>query len=405
MAKPIPPRSSDKIDVALVLLLTLLVALGPLSISFYVSSLPAIGRDLGADSSLVQKTLTVYLAGFALGQLFFGPLSDRYGRRPVMFCGLIAYIAATIFCAMAWDISALLIGRFLQGLAACVAPVVGRAVVRDMFEGKAAIKAFSLIGAVIGLAPAIGPAIGGLIQEGFGWRANFIALTCMALVITVWVGAKLGETIRERNMDALQPRRLIGNYAGLLANRSYMAYVGVVSLGFCGMFAYTTDASFLFISAMGLRESIFGLLIVFTTGAFVTGNITGSRLIASGLVRGPVLIRIGIAIELVGGLLMLWRSPELSILNVVAPMMVYMIGFGMVLPAGFAGALQPFPRVAGSASAMLGCMQMGLGAVTSAVAATLYQGTAHSLAGIMIFAAVAGFLVFLILPRSQPGAI
>lgn len=400
MAKPIPPRSADKIDVALVLLLTLLVALGPLSISFYISSLPAIGRALDADPATVQKTLSVYLAGFSLGQLVFGPLSDRFGRRPIMFAGLACYIAATLFCAAAWDISALLLGRFLQGLAACVAPVVGRAVVRDLFEGKAAIKAFSLIGAVIGIAPAAGPAVGGLIQENFGWQANFLALACMALAIWIWVGTHLGETNRERIMDALAPRRLLSIYGGLLWNRVYMAYVGVIALGFCGMFAYTTDAAFLFIAGMGLRESTFGLLIVFTTAAFVVGNITSSRLIASGHLKGGTMIRIGLVIEFFGGCAMLWLADDLTVVHVVGPMMVYLLGFGMILPAGFSGALQPFPRVAGSASALLGCTQMGVGAITSVVAATLFHGTAHSLAGIMIFAAVSGFLLFLILlPR------
>lgn len=396
-----PARSSDRIDVGLVLLLTLLVALGPLSISFYIPSLPAIGRALDADAALVQKTLTVYLVGFAVAQLVFGPLSDRYGRRPVMLVGLVMYIVATLFCAAAWSVEALLVGRFVQGVAACVAPVVGRAVVRDMFEGKAAVKAFSLLGSAIALAPAAGPALGGLIQEAFGWQANFLALALMAVIITAAVGTRLGETNRERVMDALQPRRLMQIYGGLLSNRAYMAHVAAVSMAFCGLFAYTADAPFLFITGLGVAEGVFGFLIVFTVGAYVAGNMLASRLIASGRAGGPALIRAGLVLQLVGGGVMLALSAELSLVRVIAPMMLYMVGFGMILPPGFAGALQPFPRVAGSASALMGCLQMGMGAVASAAAAFLFAGSAWSLALILLVGAVLGLVAFLALHRAE----
>lgn len=400
MPRAAPDRSDDKVDFGLILLVTSLVAIGPLSISFYIPSMPAIGVALEADANTVQKTMTAYLAGFALAQLVFGPLSDRFGRRPVILGGLGVYIAATLACALAPDVLWLILGRFVQGVAASVAPVVGRAVVRDLFDGRAAMKAYAMVGSVIGLAPAIGPALGGLVQAGFGWQANFLFLALVAAAVLTMVTIKLGETNREPVADATRPGRLLSIYGGLLANRTYTAYVGTLAMTFAGLFAYTTDAPFLFIRELGVGESVFGFLIVFTVGAYVLGNALAGRAMGRGMAPRRV-IAAGLTLNGLGAGAMLAFSGELSLVAVIAPMMVYMIGFGLILPAGTAGALQPFPRVAGSASALMGCLQMGAGALSSVLAALFYAGTATSLAAILLGAAACGTIAFARMPLSK----
>ncbi|MEQ8602845.1 MAG: multidrug effflux MFS transporter [Marivibrio sp.] len=391
-------RSADRATPALSLI-TALVALGALSTSLYTPSLPAIGADFGASSAAVQRTLTSFLVGFAGAQLVIGPLSDAFGRRPVLLVGLAAYVGAGIFCALATTVEQLTLGRFFQGFAACAGPVVGRAIVRDLFEGAAAARAFSAVGTALAVVPALAPILGGAIQAQLGWEAAFLALAAIGLALLGLSSLKLHETIAERRPDALNPARLVRIYADLLRNRVYMGHALAGGLVFGGFFGYFADAPFLFIGELGIAPDVFGLLMVFTVGGYAGGSYLSGRLAGRWPRRRVILTGTGISV--LGALLLIGFSGDLTVARVIGPMCVYTLGFGLTLPASFAGALAPFPRVAGSASAMLGFVQMAGAGAASVAVQPLYDGGALTLGYVVLAMSAAAFLAHAVLARGD----
>jgi len=377
----------------LIILLTALVALGPVSISLYIPSMPAIGAEFGADAGLVQRSFTIFIVGFAAAQLVYGPLADRFGRRPVLIGGLFLYIAASLACAAAPTIGFFLVARLIEGLGACVGPVVARAVVRDRFERTDAVRAFAFIGTAIAIAPAMGPLIGGFLEVWLGSRAAFVFLVGYGTVMTALVLARLEETIPMRDPEATSPVRLIRNYSSLLSNGRYLGFLAPITFSFGGLFAYNAAAPFLFIDEIGLSPDRFGMLAVFTVAGYATGSWLAGWL--GGRIETRRMVITGLAAMGVATAAMLLLSGELSLVRVIAPMVLFVFGFGLLMPSCTAAALHPFPRIAGSASAMMGFLQMGIGAGSSLVISLVYDGAATSLAVVMAIMAVlagAGFL-------------
>jgi DHA1 family bicyclomycin/chloramphenicol resistance-like MFS transporter len=377
----------------LIILLTALVALGPVSISLYIPSMPAIGAEFGVNAGLVQRSFTIFIAGFAAAQLVYGPLADRFGRRPVLIGGLFLYIAASLACAVSPSIKVFLVARLIEGLGACVGPVVARAVVRDRFERADAVRAFAFIGTAIAIAPALGPLIGGFLEVWLGWRSAFLFLVGYGALMTGLVLARLEETIPMRDPEATSPVRLIRNYSSLLSNGRYLGYLAPITFSFGGLFAYNAAAPFLFIDEIGLSPDHFGMLAVFTVAGYATGSWLAGWL--GGRIETRRTVITGLAAMGVATAAMLLLSGELSLVRVIAPMVLFVFGFGLLMPSCTAAALHPFPRIAGSASAMMGFLQMGIGAGSSLVISLVYDGAATSLAVVMAIMAVlagAGFL-------------
>ncbi len=383
---------------ALVSLLTALVALGPVSVSLYVPSMPALAAEFRATPALVQQSFTIFVIGFAVAQLVYGPLADRFGRRPVLIGGLILYIAASLACALSTSIDEFLIARLVQGLGACVGPVVVRAIVRDRFERADAVRAFAFIGTAIALAPALGPLIGGFLEVWFGWQSAFLFLVGYGLLMTALVLARLEETVPQRDPSATDPARLIRNYASLLSNARYLGYLAPITFCFGGLFAYNAAAPFLFIDRLGLSPDRFGMLAIFTVSTYATGSWLAGRLEGRLSIRRTAIM--GLAAAGLATALMLLLAGELSLARVIGPMMLFVFGFGLLMPACTAAALHPFPRIAGSASAMMGFLQMGVGAAGSLILSRVYDGTALSLALVMAMLAALGATGFLFLAPS-----
>jgi DHA1 family bicyclomycin/chloramphenicol resistance-like MFS transporter len=383
---------------ALITLLTALVALGPVSISLYVPSMPALAAEFQTAPGLVQQSFTIFVVGFAAAQLVYGPLSDRFGRRPVLIGGLIFYMAASLACALSSGIDQFLAARLAQGLGACVGPVVVRAIVRDRFERTDAVLAFAFIGTAIALAPAVGPLIGGFLEVWFGWRSTFLFLVGYGLLMTGLVLARLEESIPRRDRNATDPVRLIRNYASLLTNRRYLGYMAPITFCFGGLFAYNATAPFLFIDRLGLSPDQFGMVAIFTVSTYATGSWLAGRLGVRFSTRR--MASMGLAAAGLASASMLLLAGELSLARVIGPMMLFVFGFGLMIPACTAAALQPFPRIAGSASALMGFLQMGIGAVGSLVMSRIYDGTAMSLGQVMATMAALGAAAFLLLAPS-----
>ncbi len=352
---------ADSLTVAV--LLTALVALGPISTDLYLPSLPAIGTAFGVSAAEVQLTLSVFLAGFACSQLIYGPLADRFGRRPVILAGLALYLLATALCVVAPDIEVLILARFLQALGACVGPVLGRAVVRDVYGREGAAQILSYMGMAMALAPAFGPIIGGYLEVWFGWQANFLVLLAFAVIILVAVVTILPETNRWKDPLATSPRQLVFTYLGMLRHRSYFGYVMIVAFAYAGIFSFISGSAFVLIGLVGLSPDRYGfcfaaIVVGYMVGTFLSGRLTKK----AGLER---MIQTGALVQCLGGFLglALYFGGILNVLSVVGPMALFMVGTGLVLPNAQAGAIGPFPKSAGSASALLGFFQMGFAAI------------------------------------------
>ncbi len=383
-------------------LLTAMVALGPISTDLYLPSLPAIGAALGVGQGQVQLTLSVFLAGFAFSQLACGPLSDRFGRRPVILAGLVLYLAASLACAAATSIEMLILARFCQAVGACVGPVLGRAAVRDIYGRERAARMLSYMGMVMALAPAFGPILGGFLEVWFGWRANFLLVSAVALVLLAATLAILPETNQWKSPDATRPGRLLGNYRSLLRHRGYVGYVLIVACTYSGIFSFISGSSFVLIGLLGLTPDVYGfcfaaIVVGYMIGAFVSGRFT----VRIGLER---MVQLGTAVQVAGGLagLALYAADIVTVAGIVGPVAVFMIGTGLAMPNAQAGAIGPFPRMAGAASALLGFCQMGLAAVVGIVVGHGSDQSALTMMAAIALVALGGALSYWLVVRPAP---
>ncbi len=383
-------------------LLTALVALGQISTSTYTPSLPFIAGALNASPGQVNLTLSMFFAGFAFSQLVYGPLSDRYGRRPVLIAGLVLYLVASLVCVFSGTIEALIIGRFAQGAGACAGPVLGRAIVRDIHGPARAAKVFAYIGVAFAVSPALTPIIGGYLQVWYGWRANFFFFTAVAVVVLAATWLLLRETNRHPDPGATNIGNVMRSYRMLLKSPSYMGYMLSVALIFSGLMAYTVEAPFLFINGLGLAANDFGLLSIVNNVGFVIGTLAAGHLTSRLGVRRMVLI--GIVISLVGAVMMAVAALAgyMNIVVIIGPMVVFLAGMGLVMPNAMAGALAPFPGAAGAASALLGFFQMITASLASAFVGWLPKATQLPMALSMLVMAGVALFMFVALTDRRP---
>lgn len=357
------------------MLLTLLVTLGPLSTDMYLPSLPGIALDLDAREATVQLTIGLFIGGFALMMLIVGPLADRFGRRPVLSAGLLLFIGASIGCALAPSIEVLLWARAVQAMGASVGPVLGRAIIRDLYPPREAGRVLGLVSSVMALAPILAPFVGGVLETTFGWRANFWLLTGFGLLVLAWLMRDLPETLRTPLIGGLAPLRLIANYRALLGSRSYVGFMLAISLAFGALFAWISNASFIIIGHFGLAPDRFGFAFALVILGYVFGALAGSRL---GPRQGAAAATgIGAAIcTLAGlGLAIVTLGDVGGLPAIVALTHLTFLGAGIVIPQATVGALTPFPDRAGSAAALVGFVQMTTGLVVNALSAAAFDGT------------------------------
>ena len=359
---------------ALTLLLSFLTALGPLSMDMYLPSLPDIGRALHAPTLHVQLTISSYLFGFAVGQIFYGPISDRIGRKPVLLTALVLYGVASIGCAAAQSIHGLIAMRFLQALGGAGAIVLARAVVRDIYSGARASRELSVMGAITAFAPIVAPTIGGVLQVLFGWRAIFLMLVIFAAVAAVVAARLLPETLHTRTSGPFSLRTMAGLYRSVIVHRGFLANLGIMTTSFIGLFAWVSGAPVVMQGARyGLSPVVFGVTFAMGAAGYMTGTFIGSRIVMRlGIDR---MMGIGVFTMAAGGLIMA-AVVALDLGNViwfVGAMTIYLAGLGLALPSSMAGALTPFPDRAGTASALMGFVQQ-TGAAIAAGAIGLYLG-------------------------------
>lgn len=388
-------------------LLTALVGFGAVSTDLYLPSLPAIVAEFDTTISEAQITLSIFMAGFAAAQLIYGPLSDRFGRRPVLLAGLALYGIASVACAFAGSIETLQAGRFIQAVGACSGPVLARAVVRDLYAREDAARVLAFMGAAMGLIPAAAPILGGQVEVAFGWRGNFILLMVFGVAVLAATFVFLGETNLSRDPTALRPLRMLRNYVELMRHRVYVGFTLAVSFAFGGLFAFISGASFVFIGVYGIPPDTFGFFFSGGVIGFISGSLTTARLGRRlGLER---MIRLGASIAACGAAIIMLhalfgpRSGMPAALMMVAGMIVFLAGFGMVMPNGYAGAVGPFPRKAGAAAALVGCMQMAVAAFAGWLVGVFHDGTPVPMAIVIAVSTMGAlFVAFALVPPTAP---
>ena len=368
-----PARAAG--GVGLAVLLTLLVALGPISTDLYLPSLPGIAADLDASAADAQLTIGLFIAGFGAMMLVCGPLADRFGRRPVLLAGLAIYLVASVACALSPTIGLLLAARFAQAVGACVGPVLGRAIVRDLYGPRDAGRILGYMASAMALAPLIGPFIGGWLEIAFGWRANFWALVAFGALLMGLLAWRLQETLPERPTGAFSVGRLAANYLLILQDRTFLGFMLCVAFTFGALFTWISNSAFVVIDYFDVAPERFGWAFGAVIAGYVLGGYGGSRAgIRLGLGRATA---IGCAVCALAGIgLALAGWSGLGGLPAIVMLMAFsFVGVGFVAPQATAGALAPFPQLAGTAAALLGFLQMMTGLVVNALTSAAFDGT------------------------------
>ncbi len=357
-----------------------IVAIGPMSIDMYLPALPAIQRHFGADTGTTQLTLALFFLGLSVGQMVYGPLSDRIGRRGPLLFGLLLYAAASIGCALAPSMEALIGLRLLQALGGCAGMVIVRAMVRDRFEPQDMARILSALVLVMGVAPILAPMVGGQVFVWLGWQAIFLVLAGFGLTCAAMAWRYLPETLAQST--AVSVGSAIRGYARLLGHRRFMGYALSGGMAQSGMFAYISVSAFVFIDHYGLSPTQFGWLF----GTNAAGLIAASQLNARLLQRLPAqqVLRAALATNAAAGLTMLAAVlAGLGLWGVLVPLFVAMASLGFTFPNSTAAAMAPFGDRAGMASALMGTLQFGLAACSGAIAGHLHDGTALTMAAVI----------------------
>ena len=371
----------------LIVLLGALTGLTALSIDMSLPALPALTAVFATTADRAALTLSMFLLGYSVSQLFYGPLSDRFGRKPLILAGLALFTAGGCGCAASAGIGELILWRFVQGLGACAGPILARAVVRDLFERPRSAQILSYMTLVMSLAPLLAPILGGYLLI-VHWRAIFILLAAIGLIVLIAAWRALPESIRTYDPRATRPTELARNLRDFGRNRSCLGYALLVCFVFCGLFSYISGSPFVFIEVFGVRSDRYGFLFGLTAFALMIAALTNSRLV--GRVEPATVLRLAVALILAGGIGMLvCAGLKLGgVAGIIAPMLIYVVGLGLAMPNAVAAAMEPVPHMAGFASSLIGCLQTAGGSVTGYLLGAVYNGTALPMALLVALSAV-----------------
>jgi DHA1 family bicyclomycin/chloramphenicol resistance-like MFS transporter len=369
-----------------------LTAFPPVSVDLYLPAFPDLADHFATSTGTVALSLSTYLVGVAAGQLVYGRLSDTYGRRPPMVVGIALYIGASVACAFAPSVGALIGLRLVQGLGACAGVVIARAIVRDLYDGAEAARFYSLLMLVFGVAPVVAPLVGAGILAVAGWRAIFVTLALYGFACLLMV-ARLPETLpRERRRPA-GLRDALRSYRQVLGDRAFLAYTGAIVFGSVALLAYIASSPALLIEEHGVSPQTFGLLFGANSLGFVAVSQVTSRVV--GRVGPELVLRIGVAAHSLAAasLLGVALAAPGGLGALLPPLFVMVASLGAVWPTATALAMTPFPQSAGAASAVLGAGQIGGGAIAGAIVGAIALGPARSLALVAAVGAAASVAV------------
>ncbi|MCW3819380.1 multidrug effflux MFS transporter [Micromonospora sp. DR5-3] len=384
--QPTAPPSTVAADprdggATLLVLLGTLTAIGPLSLDMYLPAFPAMTRDLGADQAQIQLSLTSCLIGLALGQLVTGPLSDRWGRRRPVLVGVTAYALLALLCAAAPTAPTLAAARFAQGLAGGMGVVVARAVVRDLYAGRAAAKYFSRLTLIFGVAPVAAPSVGSLVLRFGSWRAVFLTLAAIGLLLAVAVALRLPETLPAERRSTGGLAATARTMRSLAADRVYLGYALTQGFAFAGLFAYISGSSFVFQDVFGVSGATFSLVFGLNALALVATGQVNARLLDRFEPRRLLITTLLVSAVAAVGVLTGALAGSLALVAV--PLLAFVGSLGMVTPNSTALALDAHARHAGTAAALLGSIQSVVGALAAPLVGLGGEGSAVPMAAVL----------------------
>jgi len=362
------------------LLIASAFSLQPLSTDLYLPSLPHLSRYFGVPAGAVQITLTLFVFGFGLAQLAVGPLSDRYGRRPVALGGYALYLAASLLCALAPTLFVLSCGRLLQAIGCCSVVVAARALVRDRFEPARGAQLLARSSSLLAFAPLLGPIVGGYTEVWLGWRAAFALLTLIALGFGYYALRSWTESNPQPDPHAMRPRRLLAAYREVARHPEFRAYALPSALTYSAIFVFIAGSAFAFIDVLGVATERYGLYFAGGVTGYLLGTLLCRRLLRR--IDLPQLLAGGGALTALGGVGLWIAVAENAVTPAVllAAQFVVMFAHGINQPCAQAGAIGPFKARAGAAAGLLGCLSMALALTVGSLLGVLHDGTLHPLA-------------------------
>lgn len=350
---------------SLILVLGSLTALGPFSIDMYLPGFSAIAKDLDTTVNNVSLSLSSYFIGISAGQLLYGPLLDRFGRKKPLYIGLLVYILASLCCVFVTDIDSFIILRFIQAVGSCAASVAAMTMVRDLFPVKETPKVFAKLMLVLGLSPMLAPTIGGYVTADFGWHAVFIILTLMGVAILAAVKFALPSNYKPDTSISLKPKPIISNFLMVLKEPQFYTYAFTGAVAFAGLFTYVAGSPMIFMDIYKVDEKTYGWIFALLSVSFIGSSQLNSMLLrkytSEQLIRAALISQSIISVVFLVGVM----NDAFNLYGIIAMFFLFLSCLGLASPNTAGLSLAPFAKNAGSASALMGAVQMILGSVAS----------------------------------------
>lgn len=380
----------------LIFILGLLSAIGPFSIDMYLPGFPDIASDLDTTVAHVSFSLSSFFIGISVGQLLYGPLLDRFGRKKPLYAGLSLYVAASIGCAVASSVNALIVLRLLQALGGCVGMVASRAMVRDIFPVEENAKVFSMLVLVIGVSPIIAPTLGGYVTAVFGWHYVFVVLAVMVALILIAIHVALPETRKPDPTRSLRPRPIIRSFLGVFGEPQFYTYAFTGSISAAGLYAYIAGSPYVFIEIFQVTEKQYGWIFALIALGLILSSQLNSALLR--IWKSEEIIKVALLCQTIIGILLFIGTAFgwFDMFSTIFFIFIFLCCQGFTFPNSSALSLAPFSRQAGTASALMGAIQMGIGTLTSAMVSILSNNTALPMTGVMASCALCSFCVLMI---------
>ena len=379
-----------------ILILGALSTISPFSIDMYLPGFPAIAESLHTSIDQVGLSLTAYLVGISVGQLVYGPLLDRYGRKNPLYVGLILYVLASLGCALTYSVESLIFMRFLQAIGGCVGLVAAQALVRDIFPADKTAQAFSLLVLVVAVSPMVAPTVGGYVTAAFGWHYVFITLAAITLVIIGAIYFVLPEGKKPDPSLSLKPKAVLNNFYVVIKQPQFLIYTITGGIATTGSFAYIAGSPSVFMNIYGLSEKQYGWIFSFLALAIVGSpqfnHILLRKFKSEQIIKMALIYQCGIGTILVIGTWLGW----LNLYALLVMMFFFLLGQGLTGPNANALSIAPFTKHAGSAAALLGAFRMAMAGIVTASVSALHNNTTLPMVSIMVLCAFISLIILIV---------
>ena len=387
-------KNEKKNQFYLILILGLLTSIGPLSIDMYLPAFPSIAKNLQTTVSSVMLSLSSFFIGISFGQLLYGPLLERYGRKIPLYFGLGLYTISAVACASAMSVETLIIFRFFQALGGCVGMVASRAMVRDLFEVKDNAKVFSTLMLVVAVSPIIAPTLGGYITTFLGWRYIFGMLVIIILFIVSGIYFLLPESKKPDPNFSLKPKSILQGFSLIIKQPQFAVYTFTGAIAYAGLYAYISGSPYVFMEVFKVTEQHYGWIFAIVAAGLISASQFNSKLLKKH--SSEKIIKVALTAQGIIGVLLVSTSVfgYSELYSTILLVFLYLCCQGFLFPNASALSMAPFSKNAGNASALMGFIQMSIGALMSALVSLLHNGTTLPMTGVMCFCTLGASIVF-----------